>query len=485
MFVLANCDKPPQVAGEVLARVGDRVITSEDFMRRAEYTIRPDYCSDDNYIHRKIVLNSLIAEKLLALESPESPLLENEAFTAYIQGRQEQAMRQWLFKTQGRDQVSVDSSEIRRAMKKAGRTYTLQFLTLPDSAALQGWERARADGYGFDDIAKALLGADSIPTHELGWFERGDDNIHSAVFDQDPGKGDILETVTLDDGQFMAIKVVGWVDRPAITDLQIQQQYQDVTERLHQRKADARYRSYVAQLMAGKRLDLNPDVFNSYAEQAARIYLRSPKEKQQLLNQAIWNAEEQVYTEPIGPGTKLPADAVLYSVDGSEVTIAEFEIILKRHPLVFRKRKMTTLEFGEQLKYAVADLIRDEVLTKEAYRLGYDQVPNIRQQTEMWQDHYVSRQTRNDYVSEQMLATADSVQRSETEVIERYMGPLINRLQMKYSDQITINTDLFEKLKLSTVPMMVSSRNVAFPLAVPAFPRLTTDDRLDYGRKAD
>ena len=48
----------------VLARVGHEVITIQDFIRRAEYAIRPDYCRQDNYIHKKIVLNSLIGEKL-------------------------------------------------------------------------------------------------------------------------------------------------------------------------------------------------------------------------------------------------------------------------------------------------------------------------------------------------------------------------------------------------------------------------------------
>ena len=44
----------------VLAKVGNRIITVQDFIRRAEYTIRPDYCKQSNYIHKKIVLNSVI-----------------------------------------------------------------------------------------------------------------------------------------------------------------------------------------------------------------------------------------------------------------------------------------------------------------------------------------------------------------------------------------------------------------------------------------
>ena len=69
LFLFLSCAEKPFVPEEaVLAQVGEKFITIQDFIRRAEYTIRPDYCRQDNYIHKKIILNSLIAEKLASLE---------------------------------------------------------------------------------------------------------------------------------------------------------------------------------------------------------------------------------------------------------------------------------------------------------------------------------------------------------------------------------------------------------------------------------
>ncbi|HMA62525.1 MAG TPA: hypothetical protein VKP78_07735, partial [bacterium] len=60
---------------EVLAKVGDRFITVDEFIKRAEYTIRPPYCKNDYGMSKKIILNSLIAEKLLAKEvNPDSAI---------------------------------------------------------------------------------------------------------------------------------------------------------------------------------------------------------------------------------------------------------------------------------------------------------------------------------------------------------------------------------------------------------------------------
>mgnify|MGYP003300526918 CR=1 FL=1 len=83
---------------DILAKVGDRFITSKDFLQRAEYTIRPIYCKGDLYQHKKIILNNLIAEKLLALEIEKSGLETiNAGAAAFLKGRKEQSMRQLLY----------------------------------------------------------------------------------------------------------------------------------------------------------------------------------------------------------------------------------------------------------------------------------------------------------------------------------------------------------------------------------------------------
>ena len=51
----------------ILVQIDDFIILKNEFIQRAEYVLRPDYCSYNNNIHKQIILNSLIAEKLLAI----------------------------------------------------------------------------------------------------------------------------------------------------------------------------------------------------------------------------------------------------------------------------------------------------------------------------------------------------------------------------------------------------------------------------------
>ena len=117
---------------KILVRIDDQLtISLNEFIRRAEYTIRPSYCKQNSYIHKKIILNSLIAEKLLALEAGEqNPLLNNEEFLAYLMGRKEQAMRQWMHHQEATQKVKLDSTLIKRFYQFAGREYEVEYYSL-------------------------------------------------------------------------------------------------------------------------------------------------------------------------------------------------------------------------------------------------------------------------------------------------------------------------------------------------------------------
>ena len=65
----------------------------------------------------------------------------------------------------------------------------------------------------------------------------------------------------------------------------------------------------------------------------------------------------------------------------------------------------------------------------------------------------------------------------------RLMNPKIDSLQNVYSDQIEINMEAFEKIELTSTDMMVIQRGVPYPILVPSFPVITSDNKLDYGKK--
>ncbi len=50
----------------ILARIGDKTISVNEFIRRLEYTVRPPYCSENINIHKKIVRPVYLMQLTLA-----------------------------------------------------------------------------------------------------------------------------------------------------------------------------------------------------------------------------------------------------------------------------------------------------------------------------------------------------------------------------------------------------------------------------------
>ena len=192
---------------EILAKVGDRLITSKDFLQRAEYTIRPDYCKGDLYQHKKIILNNLIAEKLLALEVESSGVKTiNDGAASFIKGRKEQSMRQLLYFKEGYSKANLNKDEINHFFNMAGRTYQISHFSFPGGAFLDSMKSALSSGVSFEDIYKANFN-DSIPSREVKWEEPNHDLISDALFKNSVAKGDIVGPFQMEDGSFIILKI--------------------------------------------------------------------------------------------------------------------------------------------------------------------------------------------------------------------------------------------------------------------------------------
>jgi len=475
IVIIPNCSghKDSVKGDQILAYVGDRTITIQDFLRRAEYSIRPAYCRQSNYLHKKIVLNSLIAEKMTGLEmdTKKDDLLEGSNFKKFLKGRTEQAMRQVFYNDSFYDSVSLSDDDIRERYLLSGRTIQIDYLSLPDMEMVQKFKQLLDGGMPLDSIYSYLWQGD-VPSRTINWFDREPKMIHDGLFREDLEKGEIIGPFKADDGTYLVIEVRGWSDQPVITQDQQDLRWNDVSDRLKETSATGQFKDYVENLMKDKKMDLEPETFNSYASIAGDHYLRDEEEKKIAIDQAIWDNAEQIDLRPFDNRAGLDLSATLFRYDGKNYSVGDFNDMLRSHPLVFRKRKMNKGEFRSQLKFAIADLLRDMELTRVCYDKGLDSDWRVESNVFLWEDAYASRR----YM--EINGLDDNA--TEQESLDLF-GSIIDSLQEAYSNKIKINMDAFETLELTSTDMLVTQRGLPYPIVVPSFPILTSDNRLDYG----
>jgi hypothetical protein len=160
--------------------------------------------------------------------------------------------------------------------------------------------------------------------------------------------------------------------------------------------------------------------------------------------------------------------------DNKKITVEKLNRLIKSHPLVFRKRKINEGRFRQELKFALADLIRDVELNKKCYDLELHNDIRVKTNVDMWHDAYSSKR---------FMSSLKPAAKSERKNKYNFDNNVINYLQKKHSNIIKINTNMFENITLTSTDMLVSERGLAYPFIVPSFPVITSDDRLDYGSK--
>jgi hypothetical protein len=482
LLFITNCSQieDSNTDQKILAQIGDKKITINEFIKRSEYTIRPAYCRDNNIIHKKIVLNSLIGEKLLALESgSNNELVNNSDFQAYLEGRKEQAMRQVHFYEEFFQPINLPQDRIEKEFKMAGRTYDISYFTIRNKNIASVISKSLEENTdSFEEIYQSLSGDTLIPNREVTWEKPENKKIRNALFRSNRQKGDLVGPLTINDDQFVFIKINGWTDKQVVTETDYHDRHQKVVEMLTDQEAWINYQNYVSQIMKNKRLEFYEETFKKMVQIVAPVYLKSAETKKQLFNNSFWqdnNDREEI--------SKLPdnldkmAHHPFFSIDGRVWTIEKFRAYLKKHPLVFRKEAMNKSNFAEQFKLAVVDLIRDYYITQDSYTKNYDESEIVKREVEIWQDHMLSVYQKYKY-----LESVNITDKDQNKIVTNYLTPYVNSLQKKYTNDIKINIQEFDNIELTTIDLTALRPDQPYPIVTPSFPLVTNNHRLDYGK---
>jgi hypothetical protein len=487
-FFMNSCadvkDEDPEEV--ILAKIGDATISLAEFTRRSEMTIRPPYASGDNNLHKKIVLNSLIAEKMLAMEAGENNnLAQSKQFQLYIQGRQEQAMREWLLHKEGFEKVELSESEIQKVYEVAGRTYEVQYYTIPDDnlAATVADRLTKEQGY-FETLQSQLWPDEKIAIRDVEWKKPENPLIHEALFTEKPAKNSVVGPLKIAENNHIVMKVTAWTDHRLLSETTQKDRWDEVKQKLTQEKAFQIYDGFVLGIMDGKRLDFDRETLNKLIKIVGPIYVRTPEERKDLFLNATLNKDSEIpEIERLQDGFNGILDNSLLSFEGQVWTVRQFKEEIQKHPLVFRKNLPEGTKFAEHFRMAIVDMIRDKYLTEEAYKRGYDNVNVVKRYTNTWKDAILAQYQKEQYLIETVPDLTDSLKTAI--MLERYMNPYIDQLQEKYGSSIEVDIEQFNNIKLTRIDMLVMQTNVPFQIMVPSFPQVTTDPWLDYGKKME
>lgn len=456
----------------IIAQINDRVITKEDFILRSEYTIRPSYCKSNNQIHKKIILNSLIAEKLMALEV--EPYISTENFSDnFLTGIKEQYMRDYLLKDKVYSKIEFDSEINKQYLKNSTRTYTINFLAIASLPVANSIDMLISQGIEFETICFDYLNLAEVPQMEMNFFYEKDPAIHEAIFLNTLFADEVLGPIVTKDNKRLFVKIESFKDNPLITSEEITNHTNLVNQRLYELSQIKEYDDYIREIMKGSNVVFNNEVFVKLASEAYDFYI----DRNNLVNEQVLSTS-LVFSDQ---------DSINYYdeafvLNGNSYNVSYLDELISKHPLVFRNQKISRRDFGLQFKYALVDLIRDEKLNEIGYNENYDSNKDVIKDYQIFSDATISRLHLEALFRSNNISLNQFNQNPEL-VIDNFLNEYIDSLQIIYSDSIKINFDLFDKIELTNIDLYAYKKGVPYPMVVPLFPILTNKNEIDYGKE--
>jgi hypothetical protein len=458
----------------VIARVSDRTITRSEFQNRADLTVRPAYASGNSRRARNILLNTLIAEKILALEGQKDALIrDNERLINYVRGLKEQKMRELHFRHHALEKTEVPGDLVDVIADQARRTYDLEYFDInPRDHALVDsiFDILGRDSTQFETVFRNLYPKHALPRQRVNWQDVFHPDLFESLYLNRAEPGKIIGPVYDRDGRVLCLRVDGWRTTVTFAETDRHVIRRQVQNHLRIKKALMAYESIIAGIMQDKQLVFNREGLITLTNMLGPLYFENPagfNPLHELDPRRRWHQEMQL-DSLLGHGGTL-AGGELLEIDGSKWSIAELIMQMQRRPLLFRRKHFPAKEFGPELALAIVDLVRDYYITAEAYRQGYDQNAEVRRTEQLWQDYFYAVLQREKLLAARIDSTEHTLD---------YLTTQVQNLRSQYTPLIEVNREAFEQTEISAINTLVFARDVPFPVVAPGFPVLTRDDTL-------
>ena len=118
--------------------------------------------------------------------------------------------------------------------------------------------------------------------------------------------------------------------------------------------------------------------------------------------------------------------------------------------------KSTMMTFSQSLESAIWRMVRDELLTREAYSYGYQNNTEVQKQLNWWRDKIVYSAVNNEIKNSVLLEygeinNTNSISKNENAKLDsEFMNKVFHKLkELKKKYTIKINTDTLDNLSVS------------------------------------
>lgn len=383
-LLLSACARQEQPPDDVLAVVGVKFITVDDFVQRAEMTPRPPVARVNGHTGNRALLELLIGEKLMAVRAEEQGFDKREDYQEQIKFIESQAALRELYMDEVMKETEVSEDEILRAYELMNRALELKFYSSRRQHEAEQFHRM-VDELGSFAAAMQFTTGHEISkeryTAQLRWGEV-DGALEDVVYNM---KFHEISPVIKTERGYFVVQLENIISNALPTESDFMKKRSGIIKTLKARKAKLQSLQYVREIMSARNVVIKGPVFAALYRELERNIAFT----QDSLTVAETAIPEAIAAAPVSTFNTDWWNAPLVTYQDGSMTLGEVVTELRRRSTPLDRRSPQKLRHS--LRRDLFALARDKLLTKEAYSRSLQQRESVKNDCRVWGDYFLYR----------------------------------------------------------------------------------------------
>ncbi len=399
LFFILFCSKQKQP--DIAARIGERVVTLAEF--RDMYQFNPALVGIKNEITaKKMLLNSLIAEKLLARAAVENGLNKEAMIPLYMQQFRREALIEKFWQDSIFTKVNLNEDELLQAYRQSKQKRVIQYLIYEDEKnASNDFERLET-GLSFLNLAKLRGYTERTIPMDTIELKTPLPHIRNIVFEM---KINDIHPPVKEGNYYFIIKLTDILTNIFQTKDDFEAMKPHLSKIIKKRQSAALFRKYIKTHFPEAPYSVDTDLLKKVVRQLdAQLFAsKSPPDKQTS------------FSFDLAPETSLGQLASRPVVRFGDKKVWDVKKLLQRIQVSPYPIELDTpARFRLSILAAVKHIVDDEIIADEAEKAGLGESDYVQVQQQMWGDFLLFklekvRLLKGKKTSEQRKAAVDSV----------------------------------------------------------------------------
>jgi parvulin-like peptidyl-prolyl isomerase len=431
-LILPQICRGQAIEEKIIAKIGSEVITESEFIERYELTpqINAGTVGAEESI-KKEVLYSIIAEKIWAIEAESMGLDNSELMKSTYKAIEKMYVRDALYRQEILNKVQLSNDYLIEAFRRNSLVLDLNYLFSEDEIEINDFYIQLINGVDFYSIFFKRPESKLQENPYQVSYGQMDKNVEDILYNLKPGE--FTRPIKAPKG-FYIFKLLLTQAKIIENAQQAEEQKKYVLKIAEKTITDSIYKDFYSRFFKEAVAETNKELFLKLSDLVVEA-LRNRNETEIISTaEKVYLAPEDLYKIENDLGIEL-LNAEFIKLNDQPLTISDFlqELSIEK----FSVDSLDNNHIKGRLNFAIKIFIEHELLSREGYKRGLQNLPEVQRYLKMWRAYYLNETLRKEI--------AQSIQITDEEAYEYFLEK--NRdttsvLEVKIIEVLTKNLDV-------------------------------------------